>query len=208
LTSCVSFANDSELPPASFTAGRFSRNFSVTFVGEIAMRNTAVKYSLCLTGLVLLAGATTDASAATVGRTLSQLAPGLCNANNPANQDYLRNLLTGLKNATTVNVSVVCSKIGNDQATSAMSSVFVYFKNEKATSGTVSCTLAAGSPYWGQTNYTKSMTLAAGASNYIGWTVADYGSSTHNQWVNVQCSLPPGWNMQEVGSIFQEEVGA
>jgi hypothetical protein len=172
------------------------------------MRNSSIRTSLTVAGVVLLAAGAATVSAATVSRTISQNAPGLCSANNPANQQYLRNLLGGLKNATTVSVSVVCSKVGDDQTVNAMNSAFVYFKNEKATSGTVTCTLAAGSPFYGQTNYTRSATIGGGGTGSIFWDTTDYGSSNHNQWVNIQCSLPAGWVMREVGSLFDENVGA
>jgi hypothetical protein len=158
--------------------------------------------------MVFLAGVATDATAATVDRTIMQLAPGVCGANNPVNDPSLRRLPTGLKNATTVNVSVVCNMWGDDATAAVMGYVFVYFKNEKTTSSSVTCTLSAGVPVYGQTTSTKSMTLAAGAVNFLAWNSADYGTDVNTQWVNLQCSVPAGWSMRELGVVYSENVGS
>ena len=172
------------------------------------MRYTTPRNALLLAGLVVLTGTAVDASAAYVDRVLSQLAPGLCAANNPANEQYLRYLLSGLRNAGTANVSVVCSKVGDDLTGASMTQAYVYLLNNKATEGTATCTLASGSPYYGQVSYTKTVTVAAGLEGAAVWTTSDYGTSADNQWVNIQCSLPPGWTMQEVGSAFAEYTQA
>jgi hypothetical protein len=179
--------------------------------GERVMRNSTIRDSLfmvALVGAVGFAGTATDASAATVGRNIVQLAAGICDANNPVNDQYLRRLPSGVKNASTTNISVVCSLWGDDYTAAAMTGAGVYFKNEKTTAGTVTCTLQAGIPYYGQLARTKSLTIAAGGYDFIPWSTADYGTGTNMQWVNLQCSVPAGWNIREVYVLYNENVGA
>jgi hypothetical protein len=172
------------------------------------MRNSVVKNSLCLAVLVVLAGAQTEASAATVARSVMQLAPGVCGANNPANDVNLRRLPVGLKNAGTVSVSVVCSQWGDDNNSQAMGAAYIYFRTEKTTPATVTCTLSAGTPFYGQVASTKSLTLAGPTTGALVWTEADYGSSADTQWANIQCSVPAGWLMRELVFSYAENVGA
>jgi hypothetical protein len=173
----------------------------------MSMNNRKLKTTLCSIALAALASVATNASAVTSQRVIMQLGPGSCGANNPANDQYLRRLPTGLKNATTTNISVVCSLWADDPSPAAMSFVGVFFKNEKATGSTVNCTLSAGTPYYGQIASTKSLYVAAGGTSQINWNTSDYGSGTDTQWVNVQCSVPAGWSMRELSYFYEEEVG-
>jgi hypothetical protein len=172
------------------------------------MRKPSIRDSLRLFALVALLGAATAAPAATADRSIVQLAAGICAANNPANEPSLRRLPSGLKNATTSNVSVVCAQWGDDDTAAAMASATIGFKNEKTSGYSVTCTLSAGTPLHGQVASTKSLYLAGGATGAITWTTADYGTGPDMQWLNAQCSLPGGWKMQEVGFAYAEDVDA
>jgi hypothetical protein len=160
----------------------------------------------CVATLVaVLAPATVDA--ATTQRSILQMAPGLCGANNPANDPYLRRLTNGLKNGGTTTVSVVCSLWGDSTATSYASMAYVYFKNDKTTGVNVNCTLSMGRPRDAQTAITRSTYVAAGAVASTVWTNADYGNDANKQWVNLQCSLPSGVVIREIGADMHEEIG-
>ena len=162
---------------------------------------------LAAVAAVLLLAPAPGMGAASKTRTVMQLANGLCGANNPANDPKLRRLTSGLRNTDPANVSVVCSQWGDDATGSASSFVFVYFRNDKAVSASVSCTLTMGVPSYTTTTSTKSLSLAAGASNFIGWNTSDYGSDLNAQWVNLQCSVPQSFTMREIGFNIEEYVG-
>jgi hypothetical protein len=160
--------------------------------------------------LAVLAGATPAPSHATTSqRNIAQLGVGLCGANNPANNTSLRRLVTGLRNVSAGNVSVVCGQWGDDNVASGYANpVAVYFHNDRAAGYNVTCTLTMGVPNYGQVAYTRTSYIAAGASGSISWNGTDYGSQNLNaQWVNLQCSLPQSFTLQEVQFIYSEEVG-
>ena len=148
------------------------------------------------------------AAAASTQRFIVQLASGLCGANNPANDSSLRRLPSGLKNAGSSNVSVVCSQWGDDFATAPAYTAYVYFRNDRSGSYKVTCTLTMGTPNYSQVASTQTITIAAGATGHLQWTTADYGSDNNMQWVNLQCSVPPAFSMREVGFGFEQEIGA
>jgi hypothetical protein len=172
------------------------------------MFNALIKILLFLVGSLVLLGVSANAEATTVNRTILQLATGVCDANNPANDPNLRRLPNGLKNASAGSVSVVCSQWGDDNTASFMAYAVVWFKNEKAAGATVNCTLSAGTPFYGQTAITKSVYVAGGAEGSVTWDFNDYGFSSNMQWVNLQCSLPAGWSMRDIYFSYAEEVGA
>jgi hypothetical protein len=171
------------------------------------MHNTAIRKSFGLAILVALAGAASTATAATGSRFIWQLAPGVCGANNPANDVSLRRLPTGLKNASTGPVSVVCSMWGDDNNAVPMSVAYVYIKNEKTVGANMTCTMSAGTPYYGQVAITKTIYIAAGATSNFDWDGSDYGFSADIQWFNLQCSLPAGWSMRELQFGYSEDIG-
>jgi hypothetical protein len=147
------------------------------------------------------------ASAATSNRAITQLATGICGANNPANDVYLRRLPTGLKNAGANNISVVCSLWGDDGTAQAATSMWVYFRNDKNVAGKVYCTLAMGVPEYSQVVVTGSIIVPAASSASFYYDTDDYGTSIDKQWVNLQCSLPPGYSMREVAMMYDEDIG-
>jgi hypothetical protein len=154
-----------------------------------------------------LALASTPASATLSTRSIMQQASGICGANNPANDVYLRRLPTGLKSAGASNISVVCSLWGDDGSTQAASAAWVYIKNEKAVGANVYCTLAMGVPEYSQVTVTRTVYVPAGATSAVFWDTTAYGTSIDKQWVNLQCALPPGWSMTEIGMTYDENVG-
>ena len=154
---------------------------------------------------VLVSGA---APAAVVTRDIVQLANGMCDANNPANEQYLRRLPTGLRNGGATPVSVVCSQWGDHYNAAAVKYVRVNFKNDKTVPTTVTCTLTMGTPMFGQVTSTKSEYASAGGGEAaIVWNTEDYGTDATSQWVNLQCSLPQAVTMREVFFRFDQDVG-
>jgi hypothetical protein len=167
-------------------------------------RRAALATLLCA-GLGLAAADT--ATAVTTTRTVGQLANGLCGANNPANDPNLRRLPTGLKNAGTTTVSVVCAQWADDTTAAVANSVVVYFKNDKTVGANVSCTLSMGVPYYGQVASTRSVYVAAGGTANILWDADQYGTNANQQWVNLQCSVPSAFTMREIFFSYDEDVG-
>jgi hypothetical protein len=168
------------------------------------LSRTTLPFALATFVIALAPGAS---SAATVQRVIGQLANGLCGANNPANDPSLRRLLTGLRNVGTSNVSVVCSQWGDDYSTLAATSTVVYLRNDKATGANATCILAMGTPFHGQVTVTKTIYVAAGVAVPLSWTTVDYGTNVDMQFINLQCSLPPGFTMQEIGLQYDENIG-
>jgi hypothetical protein len=164
---------------------------------------------LPLAALVLAASLASPAPAATQTRYIIQLAPGVCGANNPANDVSLRRLPTGLKNAGTSTVSVVCTLWGDDGTAAAATNVRVFFSNGKPTAATITCTLHMGLPVTFQTTSTKSANVAGYSSNnQLSWGTTDYGSDANAQWATLQCSLPPGFTLAEFNVNYEENVGS
>jgi hypothetical protein len=148
------------------------------------------------------------APAATVQRRIFQLAPGICGANNPANDSQLRRLANGLRNSGTSTISVVCTLWGDDGTVAAASAVQLYFGNNKATGATLACTLTMGLPLSSQTTSTKSQSVAGyGINALLEWNTGDYGTSGDAQWATLQCSLPPGITLNEISMTYLEDVG-
>jgi hypothetical protein len=156
--------------------------------------------------LVALSGVA-PASAAVVTRDIVQLANGMCDANNPANEQYLRRLPTGLRNGGANTVSVVCAQWGDRYNAAAAKYVRVDFKSDKSVPTTITCTLTMGTPLFGQVTSTKSEYLAAGGETAIVWNTEDYGVDPSAQWVNLQCGIPQAVSMREVFYRFDQDVG-
>jgi hypothetical protein len=148
------------------------------------------------------------ASATTAPRNIVQVGSGLCAANNPANNTSLRRLPQGLRNVGSVNVSVVCALWGDDATAAAASAVAVYLRNEKSEGTHVTCTLTMGTANYTQVATTKTTDLPGADGSQLEWGTADYGSNADKQWVNLQCSLPPGIVIEEVHMAYAEEVGS
>jgi hypothetical protein len=140
-------------------------------------------------------------------RSVIQMAPGICGANNPANDTSLRRLSSGLRNTGTVTVSVVCTLWGDDSSPEAAVAANVYVRNDRASGANFTCTLTHGIPVYGQTTSTKTVYVAANSGGVLSWTPTDYGTGTNQQWVMVQCSLPQAMTIQEITSAYYEDVG-
>lgn len=164
------------------------------------------KMAVAALGLVLALGAALDAQAVTRTRTFLQLSAGLCDAVNPVQDDLIRRYATGIRNIDTGYVTIACSLLGDDYATGGLGQVFIYFNNSDVASQTVSCTLAAGTPFYGLSFHTKSMVLASGATSFLSWTAADYPAGT--QFANLTCRMPTNSVAQEVALRYDEDVGA
>jgi hypothetical protein len=169
--------------------------------------------SRTLTAAALTAGlvaalAPANASAFTLAtRTILEQAVGLCGANNPANDQYLRRLVTGLKNAGTSNVSVVCSQWGDDANAQAAQLAFANIRNDKPTGMNVYCTLTMGQPGYSQVAITKGIYVPANTTSTVSWNTSNYGTNEEQQWVNLQCALPPGYALREIGYVYDEDIG-
>jgi hypothetical protein len=164
---------------------------------------------LSVAALVLAAAVAPSAPAATAPRGIIQLAPGICGANNPANDAQLRRQSYGLRNVGTTTISVVCTLWGDDYTVAAATSVRLFASNGKATQASMSCTLHMGLPVNGQTTSTKVLTIPGYNSNsQLSWTTTDYGTSQDAQWVTLQCSLPPGFTIAEINMNYDENVGS
>jgi hypothetical protein len=159
------------------------------------------------TGL-LVAALPSAAPAGTLPRTLIQVGPGACNANNPANDTNLRRYPTGLRNVGTSTVSVVCTQWGDAGNAAAASNVTVYFRNPKSTGTYVTCTLTMGTPQYTQTAVTKQVDLPGADGAVLTWTTDDYGTNNDKQWANLQCGLPAGMVLEEIQVVSAEEIGA
>ena len=159
--------------------------------------------------LAVLAGLLSgQAVAATTSRGITQVASGSCGANNPANDANLRRLPTGLRNVGTTAISVVCTQWGDEYGSTSPIYVYVFFRNEKTTTISVSCTLSQGIPYYGQVSTTRSISLGGGVVSSIQWDDAQYGTSWQQMAANLQGSLPPGVTMREIGFAYNENIGA
>jgi len=163
------------------------------------------KVAISAAGLVLALGAF-DAQAVTRTRTFLQLSTGLCDAVIPSQDTDLRRYSTGIRNIGPGYVAVACSLLGDDYATGTLGQVFIYFQNHAAASQTVTCTLAAGTPFYGLSYHSKSMVLGAGGTSFLSWTAADYPAGT--QFANLTCSMPANSTAQEVALRYDEDVGA
>jgi hypothetical protein len=145
-----------------------------------------------------LAAALPAARAATTTET-RQLAPGVCSANNPANDASLRLLpASGLRNAGTQNVSVVCSFAGNAAAGNAITWIQVRVRNDRAVEYPVTCTLWLGVP-GNNVASTQAQTLTANSDGQFFWDGTQYGSDALKQAVNLQCSLPQSFTLMDIG---------
>jgi hypothetical protein len=156
--------------------------------------------------LALALAAASTAGADTFERQMVQVASGTCGANNPANDASLRRLVTGLKNSGTTTVSVVCTLMADHNNVEAPSLVYIYARNDKAVGGNISCTLTQGIPSSGQSATTRSVYVSAGGTQVLQWTQADYTGSSAMAEPNLQCSLPAGWSLQEVGYFYYETI--
>jgi hypothetical protein len=155
--------------------------------------------------LALAAG---SASAVTIERKPMQNATGLCDALIPSADSKLRRGPTYIKNIATEELSVIvaCSAPGDDYATGLLQ-FFAYFRNDSTITRTISCTMYAGSTYYGVTTSTKSVALAPGELYYLSWLPNTEFPAAAFQG-NVQCSLPRGTSIHEVGYKYRENVGA
>jgi hypothetical protein len=157
---------------------------------------------------LVAAVASPPSSAMTATRNIVQVGSGLCAANNPTNNTSLRRLPQGLRNVGSVNVSVVCSLWGDDATAAAASAVAVYLRNEKTDGTHVTCTLTMGTPFYTQSASTKTTDLPGADGSQLEWSTADYGTDGDKQWVNLQCSLPPGIVIEEIHMAYAEDIGS
>jgi hypothetical protein len=159
-------------------------------------------------GLVLALVACFPASvgAATQQRLVLTIGSGICSANNPANEPNLRYLTTGVKNAGSTTISMVCAEWGDRLAGAAPTSVYVIVANDRLSTVGVSCTLSQGTFAAGQVAVTKSVSIGAAAFETLTWTQSDYGASQNQQPLNLQCSLPPAGVLRDIGYYYDEPV--
>jgi hypothetical protein len=148
--------------------------------------------------VVGIAAGLPSAGAATTSE-LRQLAPGVCSANNPANDPALRLLpASGLRNAGTQNVSVVCAVAGNAAAGNAITWIQVRVRNDRTADYPMTCTLWLGVP-GNNVASTQAATVSAGSDGQFFWDGTQYGNDALKQAVNLQCSLPQGFTLMDIG---------
>lgn len=168
------------------------------------LKNTAGIAGLAL-ALAVTAG---SAFAATLERMPMQNATGLCDAMVPSNDAYLRRASTYIKNvaADERNVVVACSAPGDDLSTGLLQ-FFAYFRNDSSVTRTISCTMYAGSNYYGISTNTKQLVLAPGEVYFLAWVpTTDFPASAFQG--NLQCTLPRSTSIHEVGYRYREGIGS
>lgn len=135
-----------------------------------------------------------------------QLASSICHPINPAKDEVLRRNLNGLRNNDVVNVSVSCTLQG-DEMSPGLTNVFVYFRNTAGDSRTVGCSLVTGIPFYGQSTFSKSFVMTPGLQAAHFWEpTTDFPAGT--KYANLQCAIPPGVVMSEIGLYDLVDVGA
>lgn len=164
-------------------------------------------------GAVLCGLGITQSHAAEVKKLMSQNAPGVCGAVDPANDIYLRRYPPSLYNAKPGPVQVICQATAPDAPSGGSGSGTtyggLYFKNNTATTGTVACTMTAGTTSQGTFSKFKANSIPPGALQFIGWNSANPSElPTGKGPLNFSCTLPRGFAVHNIFMYYMTEIGS
>lgn len=144
-----------------------------------------------------------------IPRTWLVNATGACSGSLPLFEGVLRKRPTGISNDGSSSVFISCSMVG-DEVNSGAHYVLANFANRGTDSATVQCTFVDGVvPELGAfpaAYYSKAMTLGAGEAGLMSW-IPEWGE-TFSPLPNLSCILPPGSEINLVGYVYSQEVGA
>jgi hypothetical protein len=155
-------------------------------------------------GLCTLAS---PASAEIIAKDYFINASGNCNGALPTYEGALRKRPLAIRNEGATNAFVSCS-IPRSQADDGYTIVGAYFSNSSGSDKTINCTLVDGAGGFGAAAlYPKSLMLAAGTTDFIAWSSAEFELTEFASWINLSCNLPAGTEIGLIGGYFGFENG-
>lgn len=139
-----------------------------------------------------------------------QSAVGICQGNSAVYGSNLRARPLSTDNIGTTNQFISCGMQGDDSTGRGADSVFVRVYNGDTVAHDVQCILVDGYRAGGAaiaTYTTKTVTLAAGATDTITWVPADIATAPAKIYLpQLQCLLPSGTALQYTGKDYSEVV--
>ena len=159
----------------------------------------------------------TDSRAAVSSHFSDSNAVNYCQAFTPGVSNTIRNRVIGAENIGTASVALACDYTTvhnqNDASDQNLNTIAQVFYNNSTVSATITCTFATGTPgfnFGDAYTSTKTLTLAAGAANFIVFTGADNPTPTatfNNGIVGVNCMLPQNVIATDVELTWNAEDG-
>lgn len=177
--------------------------------------------SMLKMGLMTLAIGTAfhsaDSRAAVSTHFSDSSAVNYCQAFTPGVTNTIRNRVIGSENVGSAAIAVACNyattQNTGDMTDQRLSTIAQVFNNGSAASVTISCTLLTGTPGFSlgdAYSATKTLTLAAGAANFIVFDGSDNptpSATFNNSVIGVNCMLPPHVTMTDVELVWDAEDG-
>lgn len=169
------------------------------------MMRARVIAAAAVVGMACVCGA---AQAEVFQRTALVNATGVCNGSLPSYEGALRKRPTGIANEGTSNAFVGCSMTG-DETNAGSHGFFAYFVNRGAQARTINCTfvdgVAADFGIYPAQYYPQSVEVEPGAPTAMNWAPEEGEAFT--ALANLNCTLPPGTEINIIGYAYGEEVG-
>src|SRR5690606_3473208 len=136
-------------------------------------------------------------------------ATGICNGSLPSYEGALRKRPTGIANEGGSNAFVGCSMTG-DTWNAGTSGVFAYFVNRGTQAATINCTfvdgVAAEFGIYPAQYHPGSIEAGAGEAGVMEFSAAE--GERFTSLSNINCTLPPGTEINMLAYIYREDVGA
>lgn len=170
------------------------------------MNNMTRAAFACLAALA--AAGPAGAATTSTGKTAS--APALCQPALPTYDGLIRKRPLAVQNEGNSAAFVSCALIGDTNAVSGTSRVFLYLINNNAAPATIACTLVNSHAGGVFATFPKSVEVAGnspGGAASLEWTSEDNGGSAFSRWTSISCNLPAGTGIGHLGAYQEVNIG-